>query len=354
MSYTEEEINLIVADSFSELHYKYKKCFLAAQRDDEESQKYADALIKSLGVGVYNKLKEKFYDGEYRKNLLSLLDKKRVECVTFKSTDYPDSLKHIPVPPLVLYIRGNRELLGQRKFCIVGSRKSTAQALEVCKNISEKLSEHFVITTGVADGADSAAACGALPSGKVICVLPFGHGRANGVLKKVEDNGLSVSEFPPDTPALRYMFTARNRILAGLSDGVLVVSARQKGGALSTAGYAVDYGKDVFAFPYGIGVVSGIGCNKLIKSGAYLCDCIEDIYSVMGIESKVKDGGESDLPLDDDEKAVLSLLKEHGEMHAEKLAAATGKRAYELSAICSSLEIKGLLVRTGGNKFAAL
>ncbi len=351
VEYSENEVNLIIADSFSELTYNEKKYFLAAQKGGEENQKYADALIKICGAGVYNKLKEKFCDGEYRKKYLAGLDKKRIECVTFKSADFPESLKHIPEPPLVLYLRGNRKLLNERLFCVVGSRKSTPQALEECKKICAELSSYFVIATGVADGADKAAAVGAMPSGNVLCVLPFGHGNGSDVLRKVEECGLSLSVFPPETKAKPYMFTVRNRILAGLCDGVLVVSAGEKGGALSTAGYAADYGKDVFAFPYSLGVCSGVGCNRLIKSGAYLCECAEDICSVLGIEFE---NGESEPELDEDERAVLSVLKQQGEMHAEKLAEAVNKKPYELAAICSLLEIKGLLVRTGGNKFAAL
>lgn len=352
MRYTDEEVKLIIADSFEELNYRPKRYFIAACKGGDENQKYAEALIKSCGEGVYNKLKEKFSDETYRNKYLTELDKKRIVCVTYKSAAFPESLKHIPEPPLVLYTRGNLDLLKERCFCVVGSRKSTAQALEQCKNICSELSGHFVIATGIADGADNAAAVGALPSGKIICVLPCGHGRTTDTLRRVEECGLSISEFPPDVRAQSYMFSRRNSILAGLCEGVLVVSAGEHGGALSTAGYAADYGKDVFAFPYTIGVASGRGCNNLIKSGAYLCDQAEDIYSVTGIECG--NAEDSFSGLDDDEKAVLNALKENGEMHAEKLAKALGKRMYELTAICSSLEIKGLLVRTGGNKYAAL
>lgn len=351
MLYTDEEVNLITADSFSELTYKHKKWFLAAQNGGEQSAKYTDALIKTYGGGVYNKLREKFYDGHYRDKILSSLAEKRIECVTFKSADYPENLKHVYSPPLVLYLRGNRSLLGEKIFVVVGSRKTGAQMLQECKNICGELTNHFVIATGIADGADTAAALGALPSGKIICALPCGHGYASDTLRKVEEHGLSVSEFPPGMRAQRHTFSLRNRILAGLCSGVLVVSAGEKSGAFSTAGYALEYGKDVFAFPYGIGVASGAGCNKLIKSGAFLCDCVEDIYSVMRIDYQSKQDKQE---LDGDEQAVLTILKEQGEMHAEKLAAAIGKKPYELSPICSSLEIKGLLVRTGGNKFAAL
>lgn len=351
MIYTKDDINLITVDSFGDLTYREKRLFLAAQRQSAESAKYERELIKSCGAGVYNKLREKFYDESFCSKLLSSLDKLKLKCITIKSADYPEGLNHVKNPPLVLYARGNCELLKGRIFCVVGSRKTTAQALEECKRISARLAEYFVVATGIADGADSAAALGAIGSGKVICVLPCGHNVSTAVLRTVEEKGLSVSEFPPSTRIQNYTFTLRNRILAGLSEGVLVVSAGMQGGALSTAAYAADYGKDVFAFPYSIGVPSGEGCNALIKSGAYLCDSAEDILSAMGVDYGSVD---KEVELDEEERAVLSVLKDEGEMHAEKLAAACGKKLFELTAICSSLEIKGLIVRLGGNRYAVL
>lgn len=351
MDYTREEADIITADSFRELTYKNKKLFLAAAKGGGQSARYEEELIKICGAGVYNKIKEKFYDGEYRGGVIESLGKKRVRAVTIKSAIYPENLRHIDVPPLVLYARGNAELLNEKIFCIVGSRKSTPQALAECANFSAELSKHFVIATGVADGADSAAAEGALSSGRVICVLPGGHANPGPTLKKVENNGLSVSEFPPGVSARLYMFTLRNRLLAGLGEGVLVVSAGAKSGALSTAGYAANYGKDVFAFPYGIGVTSGEGCNNLIKNGAYLCDSVGDILSAMGVEY---DKPEEYEELDVNERKVISALREQGELHAEKLADIAGVNTAELSAICAMLEIKGLIVRTGGNKYAAI
>ena len=351
MIYTKDEINLIAVDSFDDLTYREKRLFLAARKKGGESAKYEDELIKSCGAGVYNKLREKFCDESYLSKIVSTLDKIGVRCITIKSEGYPEGLNHVKNPPLVLYARGNTELLKRRIFCVVGSRKSTTQAIEECKNISGRLAEYFVVATGIADGADSAAALGALDSGNVICVLPCGHKYSSTLSRRVEAKGLSLSEFPPDTRIQSYTFTLRNRILAGLSDGVLVVSAAIHGGALSTAAYAADYGKDVFAFPYSIGVSTGEGCNNLIKSGAYLCDSAEDILSVMGVDCV---SATQEVELDDDERAVISVLKDEGEMHAEKLAAATGKKLYELAAICSSLEIKGIIVRVAGNRYAVL
>ena len=355
MTYTQAEADIIVADSFDKLNYKCKKLFLASLgSDDGDGQKYADALIKICGEGVYNKLKAQFCDGAFRSFLLKEYEKRSIVCVTLKSALYPEGLKHIEVPQLVLYARGNYSLLSEETLAIVGSRKTAANILEECKRFSQKLTDKFVIVTGVADGADAAAAKGALPSGRIICVLPGGHDSSCGgnikVLREVERRGLSISEFPPLFKAQRYTFILRNRIIAGLTKGVLVVSAAEKSGALNTANYAADYGKDVFAFPYGLGVSSGAGCNKLIKNGAYLCDDVRDIFSVTGTvyEENKEDG------LEPDERAIVELLSTEGEMHAQVIAEKINKPLGETTVILAMLEIKGRVAKTGGNKFSIL
>ncbi len=355
MNYTDRERDLIIADSLKELSYKQKKLFLASlSENNTEREKYAAALIKNCGEGVYNKVKGRFDNENYRKKTFENLDKRRIKCVTYKSADYPAELKEIPAPPLVLYARGNTKLLTSVKFGVVGSRKTTPAAFEECKKICSSLAEKLTVVTGIADGADRAAATGALPSGNVICVMPCGHdggGTHTAIVKEFEKVGLTVSEFPPQTSAQRFTFFLRNRIIAGLCKGVLVVSAAEKSGALNTASYAADYSRDVFAIPYCPGIPSGVGCNKLIKGGAYLCDCAEDILTVLGFACGDK---KESIILDGDESAVIELLREKGELHAEKIAAAIGKKPYEVSAICASLEIKGLLVKTGGNKYSAV
>lgn len=357
MNYTKSETDIIIADSIEELNYKQKKLLLASENGEiADGRKYAEALIKTLDGGVYNKIREKFRDQTYRGKVLAALDKKGVRCVTVKSAEYPELLKQIPVPPLVLYLKGNGALLATRAFAVVGSRKTTAQMTEACKNICAELSQKLTIVTGVADGADSAAARGALKSGNIICVLPGGHshsGAANAdLLRKVEQNGLSISEFPPQTRVQRHTFLLRNRVIAGLSEGVLVVSAAEKSGALSTASYAANYSRDVFAFPYGVGAANGAGCNALIKSGAYLCDCAADIFGVLGIDTA--QSKERAPELEGDEKIIYKLLKEQGETHAEKIAAALCTSLADALTVCSLMEIKGLIIRTGGNAFAAI
>ena len=355
MTYTQREEGIIIADSFVQLNYKQKKLFLASvNTQNPERQKYTDALIKMTGEGVYNKLTGDFFDKSYRKKILGDLDKRGVVCITIKSNDYPHALKHTPVPPLVLYTRGNLSLLNDKLFAVVGSRKITTAAKELCRRVTEDLTGQFTIVTGVADGGDSAAISAALPSGKIICVLPCGHdGKSSAnttLLKKVEKSGLTVSEYPPTVSAQRFTFLVRNRIIAGLTSGVLVVAAAERSGALNTSSYAADYGRDVFAFPYFAGIASGSGCNRLIKNGAYLCESANDVFEVYGMstaETAVEE-------LDDEQKKIVNLLREEGELHTERIAAALGKKPFEVMAICSALEIKGIVIKTAGNKYAVI
>lgn len=355
MHYTKDEENLIVADTFGELNYTQKKYFLASVKGTDQSEKYKQVLIKSCAVGVYNKLYAAFRDESYRGKVLGNLERKRVCCVTVKSKDYPESLKNTPAPPLCLYCRGNINLLQGQCFGVVGSRKTDNRTLAECKKIASVLAKKLVIVTGIACGADSAAIEGALPSGNLICVLPCGHGggaeNSNPLVGKVEKAGLTVSEYPLGFKAQRYTFLVRNRIIAGLSLGVLVTSAAKRSGALSTASYAADYGREVFAFPHEVNFPQGVGCNALIKKGASLCDGAQDIFSALGIDYR---SGANASDLSKEEAAVLKALKENGEMHLEQIAKAVDKPVFEITIICSSLEIKKLAVRTGGNKFAAL
>lgn len=287
--------------------------------------------------------------------LFSELEKKNYFVITLLSPDYPEELKATDDAPLVLFGAGNRALLKKRKFCIVGSRSTPSWAESVARRISQELSEKFVIVTGIAEGGDRAAIDGAIGSGNLISVLPCGldecYPAAHYALKeKIRKNGLLLSEYPLKEKARPYSFYARNRILAGMSEGVLVVSAGEKSGTFITAGRALDYGKDVFAFPYNVGARQGVGCNALIKKGASLVADSEDILSVYGFEKEKK----TQVALSSEEEKALNVLREAGELHIAVVAERAGLKIYEASAALSSLEIKNLAVKAGGNRYSAL
>ena len=345
MEYTAEEKGLLWLCACTDTDYRRRvsltraydpACFLERFPSDEE---FAAPAARKRAV----------------ETLIAELDKKGYFAVTYASDDYPERLVHIPEPPLVLYCAGNRALLKRRKFAIVGSRKLQSWAQVLGRTVAEALSEHFVIVTGLAEGGDSAAIAGAIQSGNLICVLPNGLDECYpashlSLKERVRKAGLLVSEYLPNDRGKAHYFYARNRIIAGLSEGVLVTAAAERSGALITANYAVDYSRDVFAFPYNPGSVQGAGCNNLIKKGAYLACGAEDILSSYGIKPQER----REIPLSAQEEKVLAALREGGQLHAAILAERTGLKVFEISAVLSGLELKGLAVKAGGNKYSAI
>lgn len=286
---------------------------------------------------------------------LAMLERKGYFAVTLLSDDYPEMLRHISTPPFVLYGAGRRELLQKKMFCIVGSRITPPWAEKMARSLSEAVSRHFAVVTGLAEGGDSAAIAGAISSGNLICVLPCGldncYPAAHEQLKeRVRRAGLLLSEFLPSETTKKYSFHARNRILAGMCEGTLVVSAAKRSGALITANVAIEYCRNVYALPYSVGVAAGEGCNNLIKMGAYLVTEAEDILACYGKKPVAK----AEVSFTEEERRILSVLRQNGELHLVKIAEEVGIRPFEVSAILSALEIKGVIVKSGGNKYAAV
>ena len=349
MTYTKDEENLIIFACLEELSDRAKYNLFFRCKSSGDRRNYA---VKNLSSGVYNIIENKFRDGIFRTQWLERLEKKGIKCVTFLSPDYPENLKHIDEPPIVLFCKGNTELLKSNCFSVVGSRRTSSQALALCKRMSGELTSAFTVVTGMAEGADSAAVEGALPSGKIICVLANGFdcfypANNKSLIEKVAKEGLLVTEYLPHIQPLKYNFPIRNRIIAGLSRGTLVVSAGEKSGALITADCALEYGREVFAFPYSAGVASGVGCNALIKNGAYLTENILDIFQVFGLDLK-----KSAQPhLTDEERAVLEEIELAGEGFLPAIAQKLNKLTYQLIPVVTSLEIKGLIARLGGNRY---
>ena len=357
--YTASEENLIVLSSFKEMGYELKKLLLSDFNSDvPDFANYFEKLIKSSGTSVYNKVKALFFDKEYRKSVLDGLDKKGVKCVTYFSESYPENLKNIPSPPVMLYAKGDVNLLKTNCFSIVGSRRTQPQALSRCKKIAAEAGKVFTVVSGLADGADSAALSGALSSGaKVISVLANGfdniYPACNLKLsEQIAENGLLVSEYPPDECAKKYNFPVRNRIIAGLSKGTLVVSAGKKSGALITADYAAEYGRDVFAFPYSLDDPTGEGCNGLIKKGAYLTENILDIFTELGVDFKPYENSARSFTAD--EKRIYDCILSQGTVFIPALSESLGVPAYKLMPVVTSLVIKGCLVNCGGNRYGAI
>lgn len=356
MTYGKAEQNLIVLDSFESLTYGAKEKLTRGLTltEPDFSELEADGFNGEKS-GVYKSIKQKFFDENYAEEVLQSLDKKGVLAVTYFSELYPGSLKIISSPPLVLYCRGNVKLLRGKMFAIVGSRRTPNAFMKLCESAAEQISRGFTVVTGIADGADSAALKGALESKNAVSVLAYGMDHVypainRDLLKRVERDGLVITEHRPEVQPRSYLYPERNRLIAALSEGALIVSAGDKSGALITAEYADKFGKPLFAFPHNAGSALGAGCNKLIKEGARLVESGADVLEYFGM-----DGERKELPeLTESEAAILRVIAELGDAHVEAIAERLGKKPYLLISELTSLEMKKAITRLGGNRYCAL
>ena len=354
MKYDERELLIIWLDSFGEIEYIRKRALyelLVGKTDLKKNLEHnRREIVAAVGEDGYNALINSA-NQNYLKETLASLEASGAAAITLQSENYPELLKEIDDPPLALYCKGDRELFKSEIFGVVGSRKSLPLSLAAARDFSEELvNGGFTLCTGTAEGVDSEVIKTALKKNAIISVSAGGiyniYPAANSALAEdVAKRGLLISERREDIKPMPYMFPIRNRIIAGLSVGTLVVSGGLKSGTMYTAEYCLDYGRDLFAVPYSIGIASGAGCNELIKRSAYLADSPDDILSLYGKAVKKEEP-----PLSDIEREIIAAISE-GAAHIEKIAAITEKQVYEITSALTVLEIKGLIYKTGINTY---
>jgi DNA processing protein len=312
------------------------------------------AVIESIKNGEWHR----FAEEECRR-----LEASAARLVTYISLDYPKSLFEIPDPPPFLYIKG--ELRSHElSIAIVGSRRATSYGLMTTVKLAEALSSHGVcVVSGMARGVDTAAHKGALQAGgRSIGVLGCGVDKIyppenRALFEEMAGKGCLVSEFPLGTLPLAENFPRRNRIISGLSSGVLVVEAAEKSGSLITAQYALEHGRDVFAVPGNISFATSRGCNRLIKQGAKLVDCVEDILEELprGALASVDTPLFQPLPrtfaLTPKEAAIYELLA-RSPLHIDDIISQTELTAGEVSSMLLHLELKGAVTPLPGTHYA--
>ena len=218
-------------------------------------------------------------DGE-----IKLIEEAGVEIITIEDALYPENLKHIYSPPTVLYLKGTLEPQDHYAIAIVGTRKASIYGKQNAENLSMQLVKRgFTVVSGLARGIDTSAHQAALgASGRTIAVLGSGinvaYPKENKILmEEISKSGAVISEFPMNTPPEKHNFPARNRIISGLSLGVIVVEAAKKSGALITASFALEEGREVFSVPGRIDDFRSKGTLGLIKEGAKLVEGVDDI-----------------------------------------------------------------------------
>ena len=288
------------------------------------------------------------------------------ELLTLADADYPPLLKLIPGPPAALFLRGDRSLLGNPHFAIVGSRNPTPQGAENAFAFARYLADcGLSICSGLAAGIDAAAHRGALAAGApTTAIMGCGPDRiypaANaGLAREIAASGLIISEYLPGTRPLRAHFPRRNRIISGLSLGVLVVEAARRSGSLITARLAGDQGREVFAIPGSIHNPLARGCHALIRQGAALVETAHDILAEIGPLAGVPTPPPDALPptaedapeADGDYRKLLDTLA-HDPCGVDALAARTGLTAAEVSSMMLILELQGVVESLPGGRFA--
>lgn len=288
------------------------------------------------------------------------VEKAGVRVVNFLSGEYPKILLEIPDPPPFLYVKGSLEGI-EPALAIVGSRRASSYGRLTTTRLAGELAENGVtVVSGMARGVDTAAHRGALNSGgRSVGVLGCGIDvvyppENEGLFSEMASKGALVSEFPMGTPPLAENFPRRNRIISGISRGVLVVEAAEKSGSLITAEYALEQGREVFAVPGNINFSSSRGSNRLIKQGAKLVETVEDILEELPRRKAGTAGTAATTPCFSltPQEATLYTLLAGSPLHIDDIITKSGLTVSDVSAILLRLELKGAIMQLSGKIFA--
>jgi DNA processing protein len=297
-------------------------------------------------------------DKDYAKRQLEMADQAKIRIMTYWDSDYPDILKTIPDPPVVLFVNGEFPVPLNRSLAIVGMRKPSAYG----KNFAEKLAKalaalDIVVVSGMARGIDTQAHRGALAgAGQTIAVLGCGvnvvYPPENVKLyDQIAASGAVISEFPMNTSPLANHFPRRNRIISGLSLGTVVVEAGQKSGALLTAYMALEQGREVFAVPGQANYIQSKGPHRLIKEGARLIESVDDILEELPQLDESRSGKSvhpaEQIEMTDPERKLFETLSEDPK-HVDVVSAESGLSTSEVLAVLLSLELKNAVRQLSG------
>ncbi len=296
---------------------------------------------------------------------LALCRRSDVNLIARGEPHYPPPLENIPDPPGLLYVKGAFEPRDQLAIAVVGSRHCTPYGTRTAERLSSALARTgFTVISGLARGIDAAAHRGAIKAGgRTIGVLANGLATVyppehEDLARAVIEAGALVSEMPMRQGPLAGLFTQRNRIISGLSLGVLVIEATPRSGSLSTAGHAVEQNREVFAVPGPVDSLASRGCHRLIRDGARLVETVDDILEELGpLVSEVRTEPDeppvrhpAELALSDSERSLLGHLDDQS-TGVDDLITRTGMTAGQVMATLSVLELKRLVRRLPGHRF---
>ena len=300
---------------------------------------------------------------------LNLLQKRSIKAITIKEEGYPALLKNIYSPPPVIYYQGNFvNIMKEAKgLAMVGSRKATYYGRKVARDMAGEIAQSgYIVISGLARGIDTCAHLGALEAeGLTVAVLGCGLDRIypsenTNLARRIIEKGAIITEFPLFTRPEKNNFPRRNRIISGLSLGTIVVEATKKSGALITADYALEQGREVFSVPGSIHSFLSIGCHNLIKQGAKLVnnyhDILEELQQENNLFSVIADRVEDDersnvtIELTDYEKKLLKYISIEP-LHIDEITELTALPFTRVSETLLSLELKNLIREVEGKRY---
>ena len=332
-------------------------------------QSVALSLLENLSrIGLTARLLES--DPELIELSTALLDRARAERIraaeagigvlAWNDPVMPSHLRAISDLPPVLWYRGSLDCLKQPAVAIVGSRAASSVALETARRLAADIAlRGITVVSGLARGVDSAAHRGALETGRTISVLGSGVDHVYppehaGLASRIAENGLVVSEYPPGTLPLPYHFPMRNRLISGLSRAVVVIEASDKSGSLITASCAAEQGRDVMAVPGNVLSGRNRGGHALIRDGAKIVECGDDIVAELGFGVPAQidaEPGASGNGSTSSEDPVLGRMHAACPYDLDELAGACGLDTARLLTHLADLELRGLIRRVEGGRF---
>jgi DNA processing protein len=329
--------------------------FLAGLSELKEVTGLRDAVARKIVKREYAVDPEK----EYHK-----IESINARIVTFFDKEYPKILKEIHSPPMLLYVKGKRIPEHQNFISLVGSRRATHYGIKSAEKIALGLARRGVgVVSGLAIGIDTAAHRGCL-WGKGFTIAVIGTGldivypsSNREMIHQIQETGSIVSEFPLGSPPEPKNFPIRNRVISGLSRGVVIVEATRNSGSLITASLALEQGREVFAVPGSIDSFKSRGAHFLIKQGALLVENADDILDELGYSERAVEGRgspegfpESVSQMNQSEKKIFEIIGDYP-IHIDEVARMGKMDTSEVSSILLELEIKGVIRQLAGKMF---
>lgn len=308
-------------------------------------------IVKYKSISYLDEIKEK--------NI-----KENINYICIEENDYPNNLKYVYDAPNILFYKGNINIINKNiGLAVVGSRKATKYGMSCATSISKGLSNIGInIISGLAFGIDSYAHMGCMEGcGKTIAVL---GSSVNNVLPKkniylankiLENGGLIISDYNINSSVFPSNYVNRNRIISGISEGVIVVEAAKKSGALITAEFGLEQGKNIYAVPGNINSCMSKGCHQIIKEGAKLIDNIEDIlneYKIVNIKSRENLKKYDNMNLSKESTVIIDTIKKQGVLHIDEICDNTRMEIKSVNTILSELVLKDVLVEMNNKTYS--